>query len=89
MNAVVEVDVGTAGLAEEGLVSRGRTAIGMTGRVVGCVGLGLGDEAANAVNGECAADQLTSDGKHVASEELGGQQCPGRVVGRIRLQAQR
>lgn len=59
MDPVREVDVGVAGRAEEDPGSLGQADIGVAGRVVGVVALGLDDEAAATFVEEGAADQVT------------------------------
>lgn len=61
MDPVREVDVGVARRAEEDLGALGKTDVGVAGRVVGLVALGLDDDAAAAFVEQRAADQVAGD----------------------------
>jgi hypothetical protein len=70
VDAVREVDVGVAGRPEEDPRPLGQADVGVAGRVVGLVALGLDDDAAAALVEEGATDQVPGDVVDRAVEEL-------------------
>jgi hypothetical protein len=77
VNPIGEVDVGVARRAEEDFGALGQTDIGVAGRVVGLVALGLDDDAAAAFVEQRAANQVAGDVvdrtvKKVALQAIGG-----------------
>ncbi len=77
MDPVGEVDVGVARRAEEDLGALGKTDVGMAGRVVGLVALGLDDDAAAAFVEQRAADQVAGDVVDRAVEKVALQTISG------------
>jgi hypothetical protein len=82
VNSVGEVDVGVPGGAKEDAGPLGQADVGVAGRVVGLVALGLDDRAAAPLVEERAADQLAGNIVDRAIEELALETC-----GRDRAQA--
>ncbi len=70
MDAVGEVDVGAPGRAEEDAGALGQADVGVAGRVVALVALGLDDGAAAAVEEEAAADEVAGDRVDRAVKEV-------------------
>lgn len=70
MDPVGEVDVGAAGGPEEDPRPLGQPDVGVAGRIVGLVALGLDDDAAAAFVEERAANEVAGDVVNPTVEEL-------------------
>lgn len=69
VNPVGPIDIGASGRPEHRGVALGRSAKGVRGRVVGAIGFGLHDDAADAIGVHAGADQIARHNHGVACEK--------------------